>query len=526
MSETARMTKAAGIVGTATLLSRILGFVRDVIVAWFFGAGMSADAFFVAFRIPNLLRRLFAEGSLTISFIPVFTEYLSRNGREEAFRLARCACWLLSIVLTVVAVAGILLSPLIIHIIAPGFLSSPEKFDLTVILTRIMFPYIFFIGLVALCMGILNALGHFAAPALAPVMLNLAMISAVILFSPHLEKPALGLAIGVIIGGILQLGLQVPFLIRRGFRLTIRGPLYHPAIKRIALLMTPAVFGAAVYQINVFIGTILASLLPEGSISYLYYADRLVQFPLGVFGIAMATALLPSLSRLAAKNDLEGLRISFAYALKLVFFITIPAMTGLIVLKEPIVRLLFQRGAFDVATTRLTAEALFYYALGLWAFSGVRIVVSTFYALQDTKTPVKMAVISLLVNVLLSISLMGPMQHGGLALATSLAAMTNLILLVLALKKRLGRIGAQDIIGSVLKSTAAAAVMGSVIGALALWGVPKCAGSTWQLVVWIFGSIVAGSLLYGVCAFLFRSRELAAMIDIVRSNPNPRKKRK
>ncbi len=201
-------------------------------------------------------------------------------------------------------------------------------------------------------------------------------------------------------------------------------------------------------------------------------------------------------------------------------------MTGLIVLKEPIVRLLFQRGAFDVATTRLTAEALFYYALGLWAFSGVRIVVSTFYALQDTKTPVKMAVISLLVNVLLSISLMGPMQHGGLALATSLAAMTNLILLVLALKKRLGRIGAQDIIGSVLKSTAAAAVMGSVIGALALWGVPKCAGSTWQLVVWIFGSIVAGSLLYGVCAFLFRSRELAAMIDIVRSNPNPRKKRK
>jgi putative peptidoglycan lipid II flippase len=518
MTETSRMTKAAGIVGAATLLSRILGFVRDVIVAWFFGAGLAADAFFVAFRIPNVLRRLFAEGSLTISFIPVFTEYLSRNGREEAFRLARCAFWLLSLVLAAVAVGGILLSPLIVKVIAPGFLSSPEKFDLTVLLTRIMFPYIFFIGLVALCMGILNALGHFAAPALAPVLLNIAMISAVLLVSPRLEEPAVGLAIGVLIGGVLQLGLQIPFVIRRGFRLAVRGPLGHPAIKRIAVLMVPAVFGAAVYQINIFVGTLLASLLPEGSVSYLYYADRLVQFPLGVFGIALATAVLPSLSRQAALNDMEGLRSSFAYALRLVFFITIPAMTGLIVLREPIVRLLFQRGAFDVATTRFTAEALFYYAIGLWAFSGVRIVVSTFYALQDTKTPVKVAVISLLVNIVLSILLMGPMRHGGLALATSLAAVVNLILLTHALKKRLGRIGAHDILGSVFKSIVSAAVMGGVIGVVAMCGVPKYGGSTWHLVVWVLGSVVGGLLLYGACAFLFRSRELGAMVDIVRRN--------
>ena len=518
MPETARMTKAAGVVGGATLLSRILGFVRDVVVAWFFGAGMAADAFFVAFRIPNLLRRLFAEGSLTISFIPVFTQYLSKNGRDEAFRLARSACWILSITLAVVAVVGILLSPLIVKVIAPGFSSSPEKFDLTVLLTRIMFPYIFFIGLVALCMGILNALGHFAAPAFAPVLLNLAMISAVLLLSPHLEKPAVSLAIGVVVGGILQLGFQIPFLIRRGFRLAVRGPLYHPAIKRIAVLMTPAVFGAAVYQINILVGTLLASLLPEGSISYLYYADRLVQFPLGVFGIALATAVLPSLARQAAADDMEGLRSSFAYALKLVFFITIPAMIGLIVLKEPIVRLLFQRGAFDVATTHLTAQALFYYAVGLWAFSGVRIVVSTFYALEDTKTPVKIAVISLLVNIVLSIILMGPMLHSGLALATSLAAAVNLILLIRALKKRLGRIGTHDILGSVFRSTASAAVMGGVIGVVALWGVPKCAGSTWHLMVLVLGSVVVGSLLYGACAFLFRSQELVAVIDIVRGN--------
>ncbi|HID30057.1 MAG TPA: murein biosynthesis integral membrane protein MurJ, partial [Desulfobacterales bacterium] len=475
-------------------------------------------AFFVAFRIPNLLRRLFAEGSLTISFIPVFTEYLSKDGREEAFRLARSTFLLLSIVLAAVTVVGILISPLIVRVIAPGFFSSPEKFHLTVLLTQIVFPYIFFIGLVALCMGILNALGHFAAPALAPVLLNIGMISAVLLLSPHLDRPAVGLAIGVVAGGLLQLGLQIPFLIRRGFRLAVRGPLYHPAIRRIAVLMTPAVFGAAVYQINIFIGTLLASLLPEGSVSYLYYADRLVQLPLGVFGIALATAVLPSLSRQAVANDMEGLRSSFGYALKLVFFVTIPAMTGLIVLKEPIVRLLFQRGAFDVATTHFTAEALLYYAVGLWAFSGVRILVSTFYALQDTKTPVKIAVISLLVNIVLSILLMGPMRHGGLALATSLAAAVNLILLIRSLRKRMGRIGGHDILASVFKSTASAAVMGGVIGAVALWGMPKCAGSPWHLVVWILGSVVLGMLLYGVCAFLFRSRELAAMVDIVRRN--------
>ncbi|MCK4388977.1 MAG: murein biosynthesis integral membrane protein MurJ [Desulfobacterales bacterium] len=523
MSETARMTKAAGTVGVATLLSRILGFVRDVIVAWLFGAGMAADAFFVAFRIPNLLRRLFAEGSLTISFIPVFTQYLSRNGRKEAFALARSASWVLSVVLAVVAVVGILLSSLIVKVIAPGFFSSPEKFDLTVLLTQIMFPYIFFIGLVALSMGILNALGHFAAPAFAPVLLNLAMISAVLLLSPHLEKPAVGLAIGVVVGGVLQLGLQIPFMMRRGFRLEARGPLFHPGIKRIALLMTPGLLGAAVYQINIFVGTLLASLLPEGSVSYLYYADRLVQFPLGIFGIALATAVLPSLSRQAAGNDMDGLRSSFSYALKLVFFITIPAMTGLIVLKEPIVRVLFQRGAFDVATTHFTAEALFYYALGLWAFSGVRIVVSAFYALQDTKTPVKMAVISLLVNVFFSLLLMGPMRHSGLALATSLAAVVNFMLLIQALRKRLGRIGAHDILGSVFRSTAAAALMGGVIGGVAWWGVPKYAGSAWHLVIWVLASIVVGSLLYAACAFIFKSRELVAVVDMVRANLRKRR---
>ncbi len=515
MSETAKITKAASVVSVATLLSRILGLVRDIVIAAFFGAGPAADAFFVAFRIPNLLRRLFAEGSLTISFIPVFAECLLKRGRDEAFALARSSWWILSITLAAVSVFGVLLSPLIVKIIAPGFVSSPEKFDLTVLLTRIMFPYIFFIGMVALAMGILNTLGHFAAPAASPALLSVSMVSSVLLISPHLEQPVLGLAIGVMIGGGLQLTLQIPFMVRKGFRVFVRSPLYHAAIKRIALLMTPAVFGAAVYQINILVGTLLATLLPEGSVSYLYYADRMVQFPLGVFAIALATAVLPSLSKQAAMDDMEGLRSSFSYALRLVFFITIPAMIGLIILREPIVSLLFERGQFNAATTRLTSEAVLYYALGLWAFSGVRIVVSAFYSLQDTKTPVKTAIVSLLANIVLSILLMGPMRHGGLALATSLASGVNLALLIYALRKRLGRIGARGIIRSVLRSTASSVLMGGAIWLVGLWALPKCSHSTWCLLAWVSGSVGIGIILYSVCAYLFGSQELGAVANMV-----------
>jgi putative peptidoglycan lipid II flippase len=516
MSETARMTKAAGTVGAATLLSRVLGFLRDVAVAWFFGAGLAADAFFMAFTIPNLLRRLFAEGSLTISFIPVFTEYLEKRGREEAFKLARSAWWLLTVILVVVSLLGVVLAPVVLRVLAPGFFAIPAKFDLTVLLARIMFPYIFFIGLVALAMGILNALGHFAAPALAPVLLNVAMIGSLFVISPHLETPSAGLAIGVIIGGGLQLALQMVVMIRKGFHLLVRSPLYHVAIRRIALLMTPAVFGAAVYQMNVLVGRFLASLLPEGSVSYLYYADRLVQFPLGVFAIALATAVLPSLSRQAAAQDMEGLRQSYTYALKLVLFVSIPAMTGLIILREPIVKLLFERGAFGEMTTQRTAEALLYYALGLWAFSGARIVISAFYALQDTKTPVRLAVVSLLVNMVLSVVLMGPLRHGGLALATSLASAVNLVLLSRALRKRLGGINGRGIVRSALWSCLSSAVMGGMIALGTLWAMPACEASPWYLLAWVVGSVAGGALLYGGSAWLFRCPELSALVRLVR----------
>jgi len=507
-SENTRVTKAAGVVGSATLLSRIFGFLRDVVIAWFFGAGLSADAFFVAFRIPNLLRRLFGEGSLSIAFIPVFTEYLTDRGRDEAFRLARSALRLLSIILAVVVVVGILLSPLIIRVIAPGFVDSPEKFAVAVNLTRIMFPYIFLIGLVALAMGILNVLGHFAAPALAPVFLNLAMIGSVFLISPRLENPITGLAIGVLIGGVLQLALQVPFLIKKGFYFWQKSKLFHPGLKRIGVLMLPTIFGAAVYQINILVGTLLASLLPEGSVSYLYYADRLVQFPLGIFAIAMATAVLPSLSRQAAANDLNAVTNTFGHAMRLVFFITVPAMVGLIVLREPIVALLFKRGAFDVQATRLTAYALLYYGIGLWAFSAVRIVVSTFYALQDMKTPVRAACISVAANIILGVILMQWMAHGGLALSTSLASMLNLGLLINALRAKLGFLGLRNIAVSVFKSAACSAIMGIGVWGVALAIIPAGGGNLAGLFVGLLASIGVGIILYGLFAFLFKSPEL------------------
>ncbi|MCD6272591.1 MAG: murein biosynthesis integral membrane protein MurJ [Deltaproteobacteria bacterium] len=516
VSENRRVAKAAGVVGAATLLSRIFGFARDVVIAYFFGAGLSSDAFFVAFRIPNLLRRLFAEGSLSIAFIPVFSEYLAKRGSEEAFKMARSAMRLLSVMLVLVAMAGILLSPIIIRVIAPGFIDSPEKFSLTILLTRIMFPYIFFIGLVALAMGILNVLDHFAAPALAPVFLNFAMICSVFILSPHLENPVVGLAIGVIAGGILQLSLQIPFLIKKKFYFWKKTTFFHPGLKKIGLLMLPAIFGAAVYQINILIGTLLASLLPEGSVSYLYYADRLVQFPLGIFAIATATAVLPSLSRQAAANDMKDFKKTFTFAMKLVLFITIPSMIGLIVLREPIVALLFKRGAFRPEAVRLTAFALLCYSTGLWAFSAVRIVVSTFYALQDTKTPAKMAVYSIIANLVLGIILMGPLAHGGLALATALSSMLNLGLLLVILKRKLGSLSWRSISVSTCKTTLSSIIMGAIVWYVSIHLISAQDSTLTELLSGIAVSVTMGAIVFGLSAFFLKSRELASVFEIVK----------
>lgn len=517
-SDNAQVTQAAGVVGSATLASRLLGYVRDMVIANLFGAGMVSDAFIAAFRIPNMLRRLLGEGSLSIAFVPVYTECLNRQGRDEADRLAVSALRSLFIVLVMISAVGILLAPALVHLLAYGFTGNPEQYALCIKLTRIMLPYAVFIGMVALCMGVLNVLGHFAAPALAPCLLNLAMIGMVMLFSWYSPSPttrAVGLSIGVVLGGVLQLGLQVPFLIQKGLRLRRAAPLWHPAMKEVLWMMGPAMFGAAVYQINSLVGCLLGSLLDQGSISYLYYADRLVQFPLGVFAIAMATAVLPTLSRQAATGQKQALRDTFSHSLRLVFFITLPAMVGLIVLREPIVAVLFQRGAFDAQTTRLTAGALLYYGIGLWAFSAVRIMTYTFYALKDTRTPVKVAFASIAGNMVLGVTLMQPMQHNGLALALSLASILHLALLSAALRKKVGALGWRVLARSAARSGLCALIMGGAVWAMARQILP--AGSRHTLVVLggLLVCITAGVAVYGVLAYLLKAPELGAMKQLL-----------
>jgi len=459
--ERERIARAAGVVGSATLLSRVLGYARDMVIAYFFGAGWATDAFFVAFRIPNTLRRLFGEGSMTVSFIPVYTDYILHRTKEESQELVDVAFTLASSVLMGLTVLGIVFSPQIIAALAPGF-DDPRQVELTIFMTRIVFPFLFFIGLVALAMGILNAHRHFAAPALAPTLLNLSMIASAYLLFHRLAEPIVSLAIGVFFGGLIQVAFQLPFLVKKGVMFRLNFHFLHPAIRRICILMVPALLGVAVAQINQFVGTILASFLLEGSISYLYFAYRLIEFPLGVFVIALGTAALPSFSQLVSEGSMEEFRDTLSFSVRLVLFVSVPAMVGLMVLRIPIIHLLFQHGAFTYGDTLLTAQALFYYGVGLWAIAGARIIAPAFYAMQDTKTPVKIAVVSLLANVALSLILMVPLKHGGLALANSLASMVNVSLLLVWLRKRIGGIDWGRILRSLVQVAVASAAMGWV----------------------------------------------------------------
>jgi putative peptidoglycan lipid II flippase len=514
--ENARVAKAAGIVGMATMLSRIFGFIRDMIVAAFFGAGLHTDAFFVAFRIPNLLRRLLGEGSLTVAFVPVFTEHSNIRSKGAALELADVTFTILSITLVIISIFGIIFSPFIVAVMAPGFIHVPTQFELAVFLNRLMFPYILFVSLVALCMGILNSLRHFAAPALSPVILNLSMIGAAFLLRDFFEQPIVALAVGVMIGGVLQLAMQWPFLVKMGVNLRFNFNFNHPGIKQMGLLLIPTLIGSGVYQINIFIGTILASLLPKGSVSFLYYADRIVELPLGVFAIALGTATLPSFSSQVAKGDFEDFKRTISFSMRLILFITIPASVALIALREPILSVLFQRGAFSAQSTILTAQALLYYTMGLWAFSIIRVIDSAFFSLQDRKSPLKAAFVSLIVNIVCSIIMMFPLKHGGLALATSIASAVNVIMLIFILRKKIGSFLVKDFYISFLKTTMAALVM---LGAIAL---------TFVFLPWhitapfkerlfcLTASISAGIMVFFLTAHFIRCPEMTAITTMLK----------
>lgn len=483
------IARNAAVVAGATLLSRILGFVRDVIVAFALGAGLFADAFFVAFRIPNLLRRLFGEGSLTMAFIPVFSRIREEEGEEAAQAMARSAMIWLGIILGALTLLVELVAGPVTMAIAPGFLDNAEQFQATVDLVRICFPYAVFICGVALCMGILNAHDHFLAPALAPAVLNVALISAALIGYYFGLNVAYSMAYGVVAGGICQLLLQQPFLRTVGF--SWRGPwsFGNKGVIRMGLLMLPTVFGAAVYQINILLSTLLASFLPVGSVSYLYYADRLVQFPLGVFGIAVSTAALPSLAKLAAKERDAEFDIALASTLGLTLFIALPSAAGLIGLASPVISFLFERGAFSADAVTATASALVAYSAGLPFIALSRPLVAAFYALEDTRTPVKIAVVCLVVNVGLGYLLMQSLLHVGLALAVSISSMLNFILLYAGLHRRRG--GTPIPVGSGVKSTLLSLVVGAGAYMTASW-------HPWWLVLipaWAVGYILVARML-------------------------------
>lgn len=464
MTTQEKLVKSAAGIGLATLASRILGLIRDVLIASHFGTGIYASAFFAAFRIPNLFRRLLGEGALSASFIPVFTDYLRKRGRQEAWQLAMAVLNLLFLILMGITLLGIFGAPLIAKIIVPGF--APDKVELTAKLLRIIFPYLLFIGLAALAMSILNSFKHFAFPAMAPIVLNLAMITSLIFF---VKSQSLGgvqtLCLSVLIGGFGQLLIQIPALWKKGMSAKIMTVFRHPEVKKIALLMGPATLGLAVYQINIVVDTIFGSyesIVGEGAIAALQYGNRLMQFPLAIFGIAMATAVFPTMAGQVSQVKIDELKRTLIFALRMVFFLIIPSSVGLMVLRKPIVSLLFERNAFGLGATEDTAMALLYYSLGLFAYAGIHITNRAFYSLQDMKTPVKIACLTLLINIVLNLILMRPLRLGGLALATSLSAALNLCLLLRILNKKIGGIEGKAILSSLLRFILTSLFMGFI----------------------------------------------------------------
>lgn len=418
-----------------TLLSRVLGFVRDFVIAHGFGAGMATDAFFVAFRLPNLLRRLFAEGAFSQAFVPILAEYRNQRGDEATKTLVDHVSGVLFVSLIVIASVGILGAPLLIAISAPGFSSDPEKFSLTVELTRITFPYIVFMSLVALSAGVLNTWSRFALPAFTPVMLNLSFIGMALFATPWFDPPVFVLAWAVVLGGLLQLAIQIPALKKIGMLPRFRPVWRDQGVQRVLKLMAPAVLGVSAAQISLLINTIFASFLAPGSVSWLYFADRLMEFPAGLLGAALGTILLPSLSRSHASADPAEFSALLDWGLRLTLLLTLPASLALAVLGVPLVSTLFQHGLFNANDVLQTRDALAAYAIGLTGLILVKVLAPGFYARQDIRTPVRIALITLALTQLMNLAFVGWLKHAGLALSIGLASCINAGLLWHGLRK-------------------------------------------------------------------------------------------
>jgi putative peptidoglycan lipid II flippase len=492
-------------VSSLTMVSRVLGYVRDFFIARVFGAGLASDAFFVAFKIPNLLRRLFAEGAFSQAFVPILAEQKNKNPAEIR-NLIESVATLLFLASALTAALGMAAAPLIVYATAPGFAAEPGKFAVTVQLLRITFPYIVFISLVALSAGILNTWNHFSVPAITPALLNVAFIVGAAFFAEHFDPPVLVLAWAVFAGGLLQLAFQVPFLAKLGLLPRWRIDFSHPGLRRVLLLMTPAAFGVSVSQVSLLINQIFASFLPTGSVSWLYYADRLMELPAGVLGVAVGTILLPSLSKYHADaNPAEYSRL-LDWGLRITVLLAVPAAVALAVLALPLIAMLFQYGRFSAGDAWMTRQALVAYSIGLVGMILVKILAPGFYARQNVVTPVKIGIVTLAATQLMNLAFVTPLRHAGLALAIGLGACLNAALLYVQLRKSAIYTPQPGWPVFILKVLAAVAFMAIVLftsmGEAAWW-----LEAAWQRKVpAVLGLVLLGAGAYAACLLVFGFR--------------------
>ncbi len=490
------LLKSLVTVSGMTMISRILGFVRDAVIARAFGAGLYTDAFFVAFRLPNLLRRVFAEGAFSQAFVPILSEYKTRRGQEDTKLLVDHVSALLALALFAVTLLGILAAPFIIYVTAPGFANVPQKFDVTVALLRVTFPYILFISLASLAGAILNSYGRFAIPAFTPTLLNVAFIVFALWLAPYFDPPVMALAWAVFAGGILQLAFQLPHLAKLGLLPRPRLQLRDPGVWRILKLMGPAIFGVSIGQISLLINTIFASFLVTGSVSWLYYADRLMEFPTGVLGVALGTILLPSLSRSHAQESAEEYSRLLDWGLRLTLLLALPSALALAILSVPLIATLFHHGEFSAHDVRMSSQALMAYSVGLIGLILVKVLAPGFYARQNIKTPVKIGLVTLALTQVMNLAFIYPLRHAGLALAIGLGACINAALLYRTLRGSgvyrpqpgWGRFARQLVVALV----AMGAVLWFSMGTVESWLQEEAWRRAWRLAV----VVVAGAATY------------------------------
>jgi len=510
-----RLIRSTAAVAAPTLVSRLLGYVRDLLQAYYLGTGHSADAFTIAYTIPNLFRRLTGEGAMTPAFVPTFTELKRDRPRSGLWAFGNAVFWDLVLVMAVATALGVLCAPGLVKIIAYGFRDVAGKWGLTIFMTRIMFPYLFFITLAALASGILNSFGRFFVPASTPILFNLAVIIAVAARAGSSREPALVFAAGVVLGGFLQLAIQIPFLWKEGMRFTFAPSFRDPAVRRVGRLMLPGVFGASVYQVNFALSRMIASGLEKGSTSALYYASRIEELSLGLFSIALAAALLPAFSEQVAARAIDEMKTTLGFSLKLTAIVSFPAAAGLMALNVPIMRTLFERGQFGRGSTAISSACLLFFALGLPFISGVKVVAPAFFSLKDTRTPVAIGIVVMATNIAASLLLMGPLRVGGLALALSLSQALNFVLLLVWLGRKIGPIGTARWAVPALKAAAAAALMGAALRLA--WPLLRVDGAAFLVrAAALAGAILAGIIIYILLLRLVSPADLKSVVGHLR----------